>query len=125
MNEITVPDLVLGLFLLVVGINIGRYYEKRRVHKMGKRLFEQAQRSVGVNVADLKGDEKAARIAYLLTRFMHQTITSEENDELDEWVGASDKNMRIFESLTDEENVQAALDYLENIQNDDKNKPQA
>jgi transmembrane sensor len=55
---------------------------------------------------------KARRIAYLLSRFMRNTITSIEQDELDEWVGASETNMQLFEELTDEVNVQKGLKWM-------------
>lgn len=43
--------------------------------------------------------EKAYRTAYLIAGFIKQTLTEEEHDELDEWVAASDDNMRLFEEL--------------------------
>lgn len=57
-------------------------------------------------------EKKAKRIATLLAGYMRETLTSTENDELDEWVGASDKNMRLFEELTDERRVTLALELL-------------
>jgi hypothetical protein len=55
---------------------------------------------------------KARRIATLLAGYMRDNLTQQEHDELDEWVGASDKNMRLFEELTDESRVAAALCIL-------------
>jgi len=40
------------------------------------------------------------RISYLIEVYNRQSITPEEHDELDAWVGASDENMRVFEELT-------------------------
>ncbi len=57
-------------------------------------------------------EKKARRIATLLAGYMRDNLTPAEHDELDEWVGASDKNMRLFEELTDERRVQLALDLL-------------
>src|SRR5687767_2497249 len=57
-------------------------------------------------------EKKARRIATLLAGYMRDNLTPAEHDELDEWVGASDKNMRLFEELTDERKVQLALDLL-------------
>src|SRR5205085_5181436 len=57
-------------------------------------------------------EKKARRIATLLAGYMRDNLTPAEHDELDEWVGASDKNMRLFEELTDERRVQLALDIL-------------
>src|SRR5690349_7293074 len=57
-------------------------------------------------------EKKARRIATLLAGYMRDNLTPAEHDELDEWVGDSDKNMRLFEELTDERRVQLALDLL-------------
>jgi len=57
-------------------------------------------------------EKKARRIATLLAGYMRDNLTPAEHDELDEWVGASDKNMRLFEELTDERRVQLALEIL-------------
>jgi hypothetical protein len=64
----------------------------------------------------MKNEEKARRIATLLAGYMRKTISPQEQDELDEWVGASDKNMRLFEELIDESRVTLALAIL----NDDE-----
>jgi hypothetical protein len=61
---------------------------------------------------NLNHEKKARRIAKLLTGYMRDTLTSVEHDELDEWVGASDKNMRLFEELTDERRVSQALELF-------------
>jgi hypothetical protein len=55
---------------------------------------------------------KAKRIATLLAGYMRDNLTPAEHDELDEWVGASEKNMRLFEELTDESRVALALAVL-------------
>jgi len=47
------------------------------------------------------------RIAYLILMYLHQLITPEQHDELDEWVEQSDSNMKIFEDLTDVHSVMA------------------
>ena len=57
-------------------------------------------------------EKKARRIATLMAGYMRDTLTPKEHDELDEWVGASDKNMRLFEELTDERRIQLALELL-------------
>ena len=67
------------------------------------------------NVVDIKDvvlHAKARRIAKLLAGYMRDTLTPAEHDELDEWVGASDKNMKLFEELTDENRVRLALELL-------------
>ena len=40
------------------------------------------------------------RIAYLIEAYLRETITPEEHDELDAWVGSNDENMRVFEEQT-------------------------
>jgi transmembrane sensor len=57
-------------------------------------------------------EKKARRIATLLAGYMRKNLTPAEHDELDEWVGASDKNMRLFEELTDERNLKKALEIF-------------
>jgi hypothetical protein len=60
---------------------------------------------------------KARRIATLLAGYMRDNLTQEQHDELDEWVGASDKNMRLFEELTDESKIALALQILNDEEN--------
>jgi hypothetical protein len=55
---------------------------------------------------------KAKRIATLLAGYMRDNLTPAEHDELDEWVGASDKNMKLFEELVDESRLTLALAIL-------------
>jgi transmembrane sensor len=57
-------------------------------------------------------EEKAHRIAALIAGYIHTGLTAAEHNELDEWVGESDENMRLFEELTDERTAQHALDWL-------------
>lgn len=42
------------------------------------------------------------RAAKLIIGYIHNSLTEVENDELDDWVGQSDDNMKIFEQLTDQ-----------------------
>jgi hypothetical protein len=59
---------------------------------------------------------KVRRIAALLAGFMRNTLSPDEQDELDEWVGADEKNMRLFEELTDEKRIKKGLTWMnENI----------
>lgn len=51
-------------------------------------------------VDKLKGEKRALRVSRLITGYIMGTLTSSEHDELDEWVGASDENMKLFEELT-------------------------
>jgi transmembrane sensor len=59
-----------------------------------------------------KQDEKALRIASLIAGYIRHTLTAEEHDELDEWVGESDENMRLFEEVTDEAINQRDIDFM-------------
>ena len=59
-----------------------------------------------------KQDEKALRIASLIAGYIRHTLTAEEHDELDEWVGESDDNMRLFEEVTDEALNQRDIDFM-------------
>ncbi|HUC82980.1 MAG TPA: FecR domain-containing protein [Flavisolibacter sp.] len=61
-------------------------------------------------------DEKAHRIAYLIAGFIRKTLTEEEHDELDAWVVESDENMKLFEDLTDEDHLEANLDWMDSVQ---------
>lgn len=42
------------------------------------------------------------RYGTLIARLMAETITDEEAMELDEWVAADERNMRLFEDLTND-----------------------
>ena len=61
-------------------------------------------------------DKEAYRLAYLIAGFIRNTITEKEHDELNDWVNASDKNMQLFEELTDEDNLQANLAWMDKVQ---------
>src|SRR5712671_1131889 len=61
-------------------------------------------------------DEEAYRIARLIAAYIRGTISKREHDELDKWVEASDENMELFERLTDEENIDEAMKWMEAIQ---------
>ena len=60
-------------------------------------------------------DESAYRIAYLIAGYIRRTLTQREHDELDEWVAADDKNMLLFEELTDEKNIEASLAWMDKV----------
>ena len=49
-------------------------------------------------------DAEAFRIASLVAAFIHNRLTTAEEQELDEWVGASFENQRLFEQMIDESN---------------------
>jgi transmembrane sensor len=53
--------------------------------------------------------QKAERMAYLIAGHLRGTLTEDEAAELDEWITESDENLALFEKLTDEENIEAAM----------------
>lgn len=63
-------------------------------------------------------DNEAYRIAYLIAGFIRKTLTEKEHDELDEWVNADDKNMKLFEELTDERNIEANLAWMDKVRSE-------
>ena len=64
---------------------------------------------------DTQSAEQAFRIAYLVAGYIRKTLTSREHDELDAWVEASDENMKMFEELTDEKNIEANLAWMDKV----------
>lgn len=65
-------------------------------------------------------DAKAHRVAYLVAGYIRKTLTAQEHDELDAWVEASDENMRLFEELTDEKNIEANLKWMDNVNTEEQ-----
>lgn len=63
-----------------------------------------------------KPEAQAYRVAYLIAGYIRNTLTEKEHQELAAWVDASDENMRLFEDLTDEGNVQANLMLMDKVQ---------
>lgn len=53
--------------------------------------------------------QNADRVGHLIAGYISNTLTDAERDELDEWVTASDENMRLFAELTDEKNIAKGL----------------
>lgn len=65
-----------------------------------------------MNESHLNHDEnlkKADRIAYLIAGHIRGTLTEPEKDELDAWIVESDENLEQFEKLTDEDNIEIAM----------------
>ncbi len=52
------------------------------------------------------------RTAYLIAGYINDELTEDEHDELDDWVADNDDNMRLFEQLTDEKNIEESLEVL-------------
>jgi transmembrane sensor len=60
-------------------------------------------------------DAEAARVAYLIAGFLRGTLTPAEHSELDRWVEASDRHMRLFEELTDEKATPSTLQWADSL----------
>lgn len=60
-------------------------------------------------------DKGAYRIAFLIAGYIRGTITEKDHDELDEWVNENDHNMLLFEELTDEDNLEANLAWMDKV----------
>lgn len=67
---------------------------------------------MNIDSSNYSEDEKR-RIAYLVRGFLFHTLTEKEHNELDDWVGASDENMILFEKLTDPNTVKEAVNWYE------------
>lgn len=63
-------------------------------------------------------EERAQRIAYLVSGFINKTLTTKEHDELDLWVEESDENVELFSRLTDERNINEALAFMRSLDNE-------
>ena len=63
-------------------------------------------------------DKEAHRVAYLIAGYIRDTLTNAEHKELDDWVNESDNNMKLFEDLTDERNIEANLHMMEKAQSE-------
>ena len=62
---------------------------------------------------DDSGLNDAHRVAYLIAGHIRGTLTPAERRELDEWVAADERNVQLFEQLTDERNIHKALAWYE------------
>jgi ferric-dicitrate binding protein FerR (iron transport regulator) len=59
--------------------------------------------------------ENAYRISRLIAGYIQGTLSTKEHDELDEWVAASDENMKLFEELTDEAHIEKTMEWYRQI----------
>jgi ferric-dicitrate binding protein FerR (iron transport regulator) len=55
--------------------------------------------------------EENFRVPYLLAHFILEDLTIEEEDELEKWIQDSDRNMEIFEMITEDYVVQAFMEW--------------
>ncbi|MEP7375992.1 MAG: FecR domain-containing protein [Chitinophagaceae bacterium] len=58
---------------------------------------------------DPRDEERAQRVAYLVSGYLRQSLTEAELDELDAWIVASDENQELFEELIDRKNIEAGI----------------
>lgn len=63
-------------------------------------------------------DKDAHRVAYLIAGYIRNTLSKAEHEELDDWVNTSDANMKLFEDLTDERNIEANLQMMDRAQSE-------
>lgn len=63
--------------------------------------------------SDMNGP--AERAGYLIAGYINKTLTEREHDELDNWVNESDANMKLFEDLTDEKNIEDNLRLMDEL----------
>ena len=63
-------------------------------------------------------DKEAHRVAYLIAGYIRNSLTPAEHEELDDWVNENDRNMKLFEDLTDERNIEANLQMMEKAQSE-------
>jgi transmembrane sensor len=73
------------------------------------RVLKKVENKITMDaIAGMEGSD-AERMVYLIAGYLGKTLTTEEHDELDRWVESSDRNMEIFEELTDEKNPETLL----------------
>ncbi|MFL5740153.1 MAG: FecR family protein [Flavisolibacter sp.] len=63
--------------------------------------------------------QNAHRIAYLIVGHIRKTLAPPEQQELDKWVGSSEKNVRFFEEMTDPKNLQQTLAWQQQLQTEE------
>jgi transmembrane sensor len=59
--------------------------------------------------------ERAGRVAYLINGFNLQNLTDGENEELSDWICASLDNQRLFEELSDPDNLQKWIEWRDSL----------
>ena len=67
---------------------------------------------------DLDSMENGHRVAYLIAGHIRKTLTPPERRELDVWLEASEQHIALFEELTDEANIQKAMEWYANTNPD-------
>jgi hypothetical protein len=57
--------------------------------------------------------EEASRVAALITRYICASIKPVEQEKLDDWISDNDKNMLLFEELTDPNNMLSDMSWMD------------
>jgi transmembrane sensor len=65
------------------------------------------------------GEEKAQRIAWLISGYLRQTLTEKEHDELDQWVTESENNQKLFEELVNPVRLSKGISELNETKTQD------
>jgi transmembrane sensor len=71
--------------------------------------------NAGEHILSGENDEKAFRIAFLISGYLKDDLTEAEHTELDDWVTTSMENQRLFEELIDEKNIGKWLNWKKNL----------
>jgi ferric-dicitrate binding protein FerR (iron transport regulator) len=59
--------------------------------------------------------ETPYHIAWLIAGYIRNTLSEQEQIDLDNWVNESDENLRLFEELTDEDNLAENLAWMDQV----------
>ena len=62
----------------------------------------------------------AWRTAELIARYLRKDLSPAEDVELNEWKNKSEKNLRLFNELTDERNIEKAKEWFTDLENEKK-----
>ena len=68
-----------------------------------------------VRIQPSPGEEDAFRVAYLCAGFLNETLTEAEQIELADWVSSNMANQRLFEELTDPENIEKGMKQMRHL----------
>lgn len=59
--------------------------------------------------------QESLRIAELISKWLQNELTVPEQDELEEWKTKSEKNKQLFDELTDEKNIEKAMQWFREL----------
>jgi len=62
----------------------------------------------------------AWRTAELIARYLRKELSPAEDEELNLWKNRSEKNLRLFNELTDERNIEKAKEWFSDLENEKK-----